>query len=176
MTVGQWAGPAALASLLAALVPDANHSTYTSTRPADCAPAPDDVVAAFKARDLGVQQCGAAHGWRLFVVASDSNTWLELRSDAATWSSEEAVVYQTPIGLFPSAGGAGQVEWRHRPDQTPIALIFRVTAQQESVPRRRVSRLFVVRLEPQRACLIGRARTNDEARHLADSAKTCADP
>ena len=163
----------ALACLLATAPIAANDSIYTSVRVSDCGPAPPDVATAFTSKGLGVQQCPAPPGWRLYVVASDANTWIEVRSQFVTWSSETVIVYESPIGLFPTAAGAPRVEWRRRPDGALSALIFRVTAQQEKDTRRRVSRLFVVRLQPDQACLIDRVLTNDQARAVADGDRSC---
>ena len=155
--------------------PVANRSLYTSVRPSDCQAPSRSVAAAFKARGVTAQQCPAATGWRVFVVASDANSWLELRSDKAEWSSETTVVYDSPIGLFPSAGASGNIEWRLQPNGKATALIFRVGAQDPADTAKRVYRLFVVRLEPARACLIGRVVANGEARSLADSPKGCGE-
>jgi hypothetical protein len=154
----------------------AHRSTYTSTRPVDCSPPSEDVAASFAARGLTGQECPAVNSWRLFVVSSESNAWIELRRGAASWSSEEPVVYDSPIGQFPAAGGAGRVEWRLTEGGTAVALIFRVTARMDDDPQRSRSRLFVVRLEATRACLLGRVVTNQQARALADAPSTCAPP
>jgi hypothetical protein len=151
----------------------ANQSIYTSVRRSDCRPPPREIAAAFEARGLGVQECPAPSGWRLLMVASDTNTWIEVRSNTLTWSSEEAIVYDEPIGLFPTAGASPTVEWRRRPDGGPVALVFRVSAQPGPSPTQRISRLFVVRLERNLACLLGRVRTNALARSLADSTSGC---
>lgn len=145
---------------------------HTSIRRADCAPPPPEIVAEFREGDLGVQQCPAPDGWRLLFVASHANSWLELRRDDFRWSSEEAVVYDRPIGLFPNVGGSPVVEWRRNARGTVDALIFRVTAQDPGNPVKHVSRLFVVRLGGG-PCVIGRVITNEAARRLADGPTTC---
>jgi hypothetical protein len=153
-----------------------SQSVYTSVRRQDCrAPSPE-VRRLYAARQLGVQACPAPRGYRLFVVASDANTWIDLQRDSTTWSSEEAIVYQSPIGLFPSAGVGGRVEWRRTADGRITALIFRVTAQREDNADASTSRLFVARIERDRACVIGRVNTNDEARALADGPQSCTAP
>jgi hypothetical protein len=149
------------------------ESVLTSIRREDCAQPAADVAAAFNAKDLGVQECRALPGWRLLLVASDANTWLELRGPGVTWSAEQAIVYESPIGLFPSVDGAGVVEWRRPPNGEPTALIFRVTAQDRENPTAHRSQLFVARIESSRACLLGRVATNEEARALADSGTAC---
>jgi hypothetical protein len=149
------------------------ESVYTSIRPEDCAPPPDDVAATYASRDLGVQQCPSLEGWRLLLVASDANTWLEVRGPSVTWSAEQAVVYDSRIGLFPSVGGSETVEWRRVAGGDPVALIFRVTAQDPENPETHRVAFFVARLERDRACVLGRAATGEEARSLADTAQGC---
>jgi hypothetical protein len=169
----------AVAAVLAAILATggtarAADSTYTSIRSEDCTAPPAAVAKDFAARDLGVEECPAPEGWRLLFVASDANSWIELRRDGLAWSAEQAVVYENPIGLFPNIGDAPVVEWRLDAGGRPTALIFRVTAQDPNDVEAAVSRLFVVRLEEDQACLLGRAATNDAARTLADSPQGCA--
>ena len=149
-------------------------SVYTSIRPAECAAPAVEVAAPYAARHLGVQQCPAPAGWLLLVVASDENTWIDLTGQGFTWSGEKAIVYESPIGNFPSVGAPATVEWRRDNRSRPIALIFRVTAQDRDDLDRRPSTLYVVRLERNGACVIGRAASNDEARRLADGGAGCS--
>jgi hypothetical protein len=151
----------------------ANQSIYTSLRRTDCRRPSPEIAATFELRGLGVQACPAPDGLTFLVVASDTNTWVEIRSSALTWSSEDAIVYDSPLGLFPTAGASPTAEWRKAPDGRFVALIFRVSAQPTSAPKGRISRLFVVRLETNRACLIGRVSTNARARALADGPSDC---
>ena len=65
------------------------------------------------------------------------------------------------------------MEWRRTPPGTMHALIFRVVAQDPGNPARHVSRLFVVRLGAETACVIGRVANNQAARRLADGPATC---
>jgi len=155
-----------------AVANQAGASSYTSIRPRECT-SPADLRASFAARQLGVQECGSVGGWRLLLVASQENTWIELRSSAITWSGEKAIVYDAPIGLFPTIGASPQVEWRLNGHGVPTALIFRVAATSRTDQKTRVSRLFVVRLEQDRACVVGRVATNAEARALADGPAQC---
>jgi hypothetical protein len=155
-----------------AVADQAGASRFTSIRPRECT-SPADLRASFAARQLGVQECRSIGGWRLLLVASQENTWIELRSSAITWSGEHAIVYDAPIGLFPTVGGSQQVEWRLNPRGEPTALIFRVAATSRTDQKTRVSRLFVVRLEQNRACVVGRATTNAAARALADGPERC---
>jgi hypothetical protein len=150
-----------------------SDSVYTSIRPADCTTPAADVAAPYAARHLGVQQCPAPAGWRLLLAASDENTWIDLAGPDVTWSGEKAIVYESPIGNFPSVGDPGTIEWRRDGRARPVALIFRVTAQDRDALEKRRSILYVVRLQSIAACVIGRAATNEEARRLADSDAGC---
>jgi hypothetical protein len=146
----------------------------TSIRESDCAEAPGDVRQQFEAKDLGVQQCDGALGWRVLVVSSDENSWIELRSAAAAWSSEASVVYENRIGLFPSVDSESPLEWRVDSRRGPTALLFRVTAQDPADAETRLSRVFVSRIEEDgRICVIGREPSIDEARAVADSDRSC---
>jgi hypothetical protein len=162
----------AIAGAWPAVADQAAASRYTSIRPRDCT-SPADLRASFAARQLGVQECRSVGGWRLLLVASQENTWIELRSSAIAWSGEQAMVYDAPIGLFPTVGASPQVEWRLNARRVPTALIFRVAATSRSDQKTRVSRLFIVRLEQDRACVVGRVTTNAEARALADGPARC---
>ena len=51
---------------------------------------------------------------------------------------------------------------------------FRVEAQKRADPVQRLWRLFVVRLDPERACVIGRVTTQEAARRLADGRLACS--
>jgi hypothetical protein len=170
------AGTSACVLAALGLVAEAADSVYTSIRPADCHAAPPELQREFAAKDLGVQECPAPPGWQLLFIASDANSWLEVRRDDFRWSAEDPVVYDQPIGLFPNVGGASVVEWRQDDQGRPHALIFRVAAQDPDDPADRVSRLFVVRIAQDDACLIGSVATNEAARALADSSALCPGP
>jgi hypothetical protein len=156
-----------------AVAATSGSSVYTSIRPSDCWQPPLTVAQRFEDNDLGVQECGAPAGWRLFFVSSQSNSWFEVHGPDVVWSAERDVVYDDPIGLFPNVGSVPVVEWRRDGDGRIRALVFRVIAQDRHDPARRLSRLFVVRLAPTPPCLVGRVATNDAARALADTPARC---
>jgi hypothetical protein len=164
---------AAIACARPAVPGQADERRYTSIRRRDCT-SPADLRATFAARQLGVQACRGVGDWRVLLVASQENTWIELRSSTVMWSGEQAIVYDAPIGMFPTVGSSPRVEWRVDRRGVPTALIVRVSATSRTDQKTRVSRLFVVRLEQDRACVVGRVRTNDEARALADGPTRCA--
>lgn len=148
------------------------ESTYTSIEPAQCSAPEAAIESAFKERDLGVQRCPAPGDWMLLLVSSDANSWIELRRDAVIWSAEEPIVYQSPIGNFPGVTRSIPLEWRS--GSTGVrALILPIVAQDPKDGISRITRLFVVRLEPNPPCLLARVETQEEARRIADSDVAC---
>ena len=153
------------------------RTVYTSIADGACR-APLSVIAqTYGSRDLGVEECDGASGYRVFFVSSDANSWLDLKWDEKHFSLEQAVVYLKPIGLFPNVGGSDWIEWRLDDSGHARALIFRVTAQNPEIQKptgdSSLSRLFVVRLNPDTACLLDVVETNEEARALADGVQPC---
>lgn len=145
----------------------------TPLRPADCTEPSADIAARYATRDLGVQECPALDPWRLLVVASDANSWIDLVGPEVTWSSERPIVYEVPLGHFPNLDASADAEWRRTGDDPPTALIVRITAQDPETMETSRSALYVIRLSNGRACLIGREPTIDDARTLADSDVGC---
>ena len=146
----------------------------TSIRESDCTATPADVKQRFESNGLGVQQCDGALGWRVLAVSSDANSWIELRSATQSWSSEDSIVYQNPIGQFPGVDSESPLEWRVDARRGPTALLFHVTAQNPDDPGKRVARVFVTRFEEDgRVCLIGREPSVEAARARADSDASC---
>ena len=167
------AGGGALLAMLGCS-PSPPSSVATSIRESDCAMPPAELQAAFEAKDLGVQQCEGAHGWNVLVVSSDANSWIELRSATASWSSESAIVYEMPIGLFPGVQDRSPLEWRIDGDELR-ALLFTVSGQDADDAETRITRVFVARFDDAvPVCVIGRAPSLAEARVLADSDRACS--
>jgi hypothetical protein len=172
----RWKAGALVVALLACTGCEAGasaDSVFTSLRDAECAAPATAIAAPYAARDLGVQECPAPPGWRVLVVASDANTWVDLSGPGVTWSGERAIVYEMPIGLFPGVDDATPVEWRRNRRGEPTAAIVRVVAQDPVTLTTPQARLFVVRLTASGACVIGRVATGDEARGLADGSRQC---
>jgi hypothetical protein len=149
------------------------RSVETSIRPADCTAPAEEIAKRYEQRDLGVQECPAPDGWRLLLVSSNENTWVDLTGPGVTWSAERPVVYESPIGNFPTVGVPPTVEWRHDSSGRIAAIILGVTAQNRETFETDRSAFYVVRLQPTAACVIGRPATAEEARTLADSPKGC---
>lgn len=126
---------------------------------------------------LRVQECPAPSGYRLFVVASDPRSWINIAKRGQVWSTEEIVAYRDPIGFFPSVDDSRVVEWRLDDRGRPTALIFRVTAlDPQTNQSRHLSRLFVIRLNASKPCLLGIVATNEAARALTNDPKACQVP
>ena len=134
-----------------------------------CWTADPETVTAYARRGLGVQECPAPTGYRLFLVSSDARSWVDVRSTGSgtTWSGEHSVVYDSPIGNFPNVAG-NTVEWRLESGRAK-ALIFKVVAQGRAEPSQTLSALYVVALGSERIWLAGHVATIGEARLLADS-------
>jgi hypothetical protein len=149
-------------------------SVTTSIREGDCSTPAADLKARFDERGLGVQQCKGAFGWDVLLVSSDANSWIELRSPATAWSSESAIVYEMPIGLFPGVHAESPLEWRGDRDR-PTALLFTVSAQDPDDAETRVTRVFVARFGGDvPVCVVARAASIDDARTAADGDRGCA--
>lgn len=153
------------------------ESLYTSIKSTTCSKPPSSIAAAYDARGLSAQECPAPKGWRLFVVSSDERSWLEIARDHSLWSAEEEVVYRNEFGHFPNLG-AERVEWRTTKSGVLSALIFRISAQDPNRPASgpgamNLSRLFVIGLASRTPRFCGTAKTNQEARVIADNATTC---
>lgn len=145
----------------------------TSIAEADCHAPAAELMARYAEKELGVQQCPGAGGWDVYVVSSDTNSWIELRSSTITWSSEVPIVYDMPIGLFPGVQSDAPLEWRVG-SGIVRALLFTVSAQDPADAETRVRQVYVARFtEDGVVCVIGREDTIEEARDLADSDTTC---
>jgi hypothetical protein len=154
----------------------APQPVYTSVKTSDCRNPPASLSQSFDGRGLTAQQCRGIDGWTVFAVSSDERSWLELDRGGQLWTTEDQVVYQNDFGNFPNLG-ADKIEWRVRRG-VPYAVIFRIAAQDQSrlgpsgAPT--ISRLFVVQLAADGPRFCGIAKTNDEARKLADAAAACS--
>lgn len=167
---GWLSGACVLAACACASPPS---SLTTSIRESDCTTPAADLKARFDERDLGVQQCEGAFGWDVLVVSSDANSWIELRSPTTAWSSESAIVYEMPIGLFPGVHSESPLEWRGGGEEA-AALLFTVSAQDTGDAETRVTRVFVARFGGDApVCIIARAASMDDARTVADGDRGC---
>ena len=153
------------------------HSEYSPLIQEACFASDASVLERYQSQQLWVQECPMRFGYRVFVVSSDSRSWLELEKSGQFWSSEQAIVYQHAIGQFPNIADNAQAEWRLDSSNQPTALIFRVNALNPDVSAQdanaKLSRLYVFRLGSQYPCFLGVATDNQTARNLADSGQQC---
>ncbi len=149
------------------------ESLYTSIKSGDCHKPSVSMVAFYESRGLTAEECKAAEGWRLFVVSSDARSWLELARDRTLWSSEEQVVNRNEFGNFPNIGSE-KVEWQMTKANSPASLIFRIAAQDPAHTDKNLSRLFVIGIRNNTPHFCGVAKTNKEARALAEGTSPCS--
>lgn len=145
----------------------------TSIRPEDCTAPPSEIAAPYLQKDLGVQQCPAPEGWRVLTVSSDSNSWIDVVGPGISWSGERPIVYESPIGNFPSVGAPPTLEWRRNSGLHVTALIIPVTAQNRETFKTDQTAFYVVRFQSGKACVAGRPATLEAARTIAESTKGC---
>ncbi|MBK7674656.1 hypothetical protein [Accumulibacter sp.] len=149
-------------------------SLYTPLSLSGCAAPSPEVAKAYAARDLAVEECPAPSPYRLFVVSTDARSWVDVRRNDRTWSTEQRVVYSQEVlalGQFPNVAGSNRAEWRLNQYGRPRALIVRlklVAPPENAREAATVSRLLVIGLSDDAACDLGLARSNEEARQLAD--------
>ena len=144
----------------------------TSLDAAACKPLPPADRARFDA-DVGVQECEGVDGWRVFLVSSDERSWLQFERGGMTWSAEQAIVYDEPIGLFPGVDDAAGLQWRVTSRGAAVAVIVPVTAQRDVETTARASQRLIVRLGASGICLLGRAESDREAVAVADGPGRC---
>lgn len=149
-------------------------SRYTSLVAPGCRSPDQGMDTHYGERGLTALECPAPPGHRLFIVADDARSWIDLEAMGHDWSSEDAIIRDHPVGHFPNVAGSEVAEWRLDGTGAPHALIFRVKAQDPEAPDRSLSQLYVVRIGPGAPCLLGRVSGNDAARALADAAPACA--
>jgi len=167
----------ALAAAAACAAPRPAERLVTGIEPADCRMPEPAVASLYKGAGVGVEECPAPAGYRLFLVSSDARSWLDLGRDGSIWTTEEPVAYGDAPGLFPNVAGS-TVAWRLGPGGAPRALIFRVLARDPAQPEgtrgeATLMRRIVIGLGDDRPCLIGVAASEEDARALADRRASC---
>jgi hypothetical protein len=156
-------------------------SLYTPISASVCAAPSPELAKQYAARKLAVEECPAPPPYRLFVVSSDARSWVDLRRNNRTWSTEQRVVYSREVlalGQFPNVAGSEVAEWRLNAHGKPLALIVRLRLAAPPSAEARgaasISRLLVIGLSEDAACDLGLASSNGGARQLAEkSPGTC---
>lgn len=120
----------------------------------------------------GVVECTAPGSWKVLVVSTDTNSWLDLRFGKKVWGTQQLINSADSFGDFPNLG-AEKIEWRTEKKAEPGALIFRVSAMDRNEYGKKHTRLFVIKFQHNVPCFYGAVKTNEEARHLADTEQAC---
>ncbi|RII29601.1 MAG: nuclear transport factor 2 family protein [Geobacter sp.] len=151
------------------------HSVFTSLKNKDCKKIQSDSMISALGSDA-VVECPAPNGWRLFVEYDheEARSWIRLSFGGVIWSTLEQVWNDDKyeFGHFPNVNSP-KAEWRISTTGEPSALIFRVNAQNPENSSLRLTRLFVVSLTNHKPRFCGMAKTNEDARELADNATNC---
>jgi hypothetical protein len=123
------------------------------------------------------RECSAPKGWRLLLGGSEDRSWIVLGRGKALWSTDNVLTSEAGLGYFILLQGK-RVEWRQAAGApaTMRALIFRVSGQDPDHAGRSISNLVVIGLTGETPRLCGVAKTNEEARALADSLSSCTLP
>lgn len=150
-------------------------SKFTSIESKNCSKLPKQIDTYFEKHGLYGDECKAPKGWRLFIVVGGDRSWVDIAHSNSLWTTEQEVMYKNDnfFGYFPNITSK-QVEWRINKNGIPSALIFRITAQNPEQVGTNESRLFVVSLKDGIPQFCGTAKTNEEARSIADNTASCS--
>jgi len=152
---------------------DSNYSSvYTSLKLKDCQ-AVDSSDRSYS------QECPGKENYRVFHESGDTRSWLVIKKGDDVVIDLFQPVMQNAPGKFARVSGK-VAEWRYQ-GKTPIALIFRIAgngeiflsgkSQQPSYETK--TTLLVVRLEGEKACVIGTTTSNLKAKKIADGQQMC---
>lgn len=123
-----------------------------------------------------VLECPAPKGWRLFKEydQEEIRSWIRLSYKDTIWTTINQVWgdEKYEFGHFPNVDSQS-VEWRVRKTGEPNALIFRVNAQEPIKSSDIITRLFVISLTNNVPRFCGMAKTNEEARKIAEESTPC---
>jgi hypothetical protein len=151
-------------------------SKFTSTKDKDCKKMQSYNMITFFGSDT-VIECPAPKGWRLFKEYDREGirSWIRLSIDGSIWTTIDQVWSDEKyeFGYFPNVDSS-QVEWRITDLGKPLALIFRVNAQNPENASSNLARLFVISLANNIPRFCGMVKTNEEARAIADKAIMCS--
>ncbi|EDN65839.1 conserved hypothetical protein, secreted [Beggiatoa sp. PS] len=120
--------------------------------------------------DYFTQECPGKDNYRIFHEGGDSKSWIVIKKGNKVVVDLQQAVMQNAPGNFPYVSGK-VMEWRYL-GKIPIAIIFRIAGSNDTGTQTK-SKLLVVRLTGENACVIGATTSNVEARKIADSKKTC---
>ncbi len=159
----------ALSVVPAVIAADAGYrSVYTSLEGCDVIESSEQE--AEPEIDYFTAECPGREGYRIFHIGGDSRSWIVIKSGEETVLDLYNDVMRNQPGAFPFVSGK-VAEWRYK-GETPIALIFRIAGSDLETDKIK-SMLIVVRFDAKKACMVGIATSNEEAREIADSSKAC---
>ncbi len=151
------------------------NSKFTSIKSKDCKKIESHNMILMFGND-SVFECPAPKDWRLFKEydREEVRSWISLSNGGSVWTTIDQVWgdEKYEFGNFPNIDSS-QVEWRTTEGGEPIALIFRVNAQNPEKSSSNLSRLFVISLSNNNPRMCGMVNTNEEARSMADNETTC---
>lgn len=147
------------------------QSVYSDLSPSSC-----KTIEIDKETGSTTQNCPGIGGYRLLVLDDDARQSITVVAPGGKQHPLE--FWQVVTYAFSSLGS--KVEWRvvgSGRKVTPVALIVRVNASEDSAnPRRLTSYLAVVKVTPEQICVTHKippgAKANESARQAADSAAT----
>ncbi len=120
--------------------------------------------------DYFTAECPGSEGYRVFHIGGDSRSWIVIKSGEETVIDLYNDVMRNEPGAFPFVSGK-VAEWRFK-GASLIAFIFRIAGSDLETDKLK-SELIVVRFDAKKACMIGTSTSNEKAREIADSKKTC---
>lgn len=112
-----------------------------------------------------VRKCDSKANYEVLLTEADGRSWITLNQNGEELINLYKAEMESGLGGFPYVAGK-VAEWRYQ-GKTPIAFIFRAGGDDNK------TKLLVVRLANQQACVIGATTSNVTARKIADGNKGC---
>lgn len=168
-----------ISTITTGVTPD-GAGKYTSVKQKDCWEPKGYFAKQFDFPEH-TQECPGLKGWRLFRAADSERSWLEIAKGKRLWSSENEVNgsdEENSLGQTQDLGSLSRVEWRLKPDGTPIALIFQVQATDPNSTLHKVIilyRFYVIGLHKGVPQFCGSFKTKEEARKIVNNPSKCND-
>lgn len=128
--------------------------------------------------DYFTSKCPGRDGYDVIVTGGDLRSWVILEKKGKLIFDSRIDVFENAPGGFPYVSG-GMLEWRYGKDKKLSALIFRISGQVENTAdgkmlhAKDISHLIIIRALSDGFCFLGKSKTNDEARIVADGPQTC---
>jgi hypothetical protein len=152
-------------------------SKFTSLREKDCKKLSNKMSTYFDNRRLERSECSAPKSWRLFTVVGGERYWLEIAYGSSLWTTEDEIITkgENRFGDFQSLEFE-RAEWRITKEGEVRALILPVVAQDSEIIGKNIKRYFIFKLMFNNITFCGVAKSNHEARKIADKSTKCNMP